>query len=111
MRQTICTCDRCHKTIKGKTFKIQIDSGFFVNPFENFGKYDFCESCTADIQIAIKDCINMTQDKVDESRIDDGKVMALWNAGWSLENIADEIRCSIKTVQKHIREMEEKKGE
>lgn len=53
----------------------------------------------------------MTQDKVDESRIDDGKVMALWNAGWSLENIADEIRCSIKTVQKHIREMEEKKGE
>lgn len=103
MRQTVITCDRCHKTIKGKTFKVQIDRCLSVNPFENYGKYDFCESCIADIQHAIKDCIDMTQDKVDECKIDDGKVMALWNAGWTLENIADEFRCSVKTIQKHIR--------
>lgn len=115
MRQTVFTCDKCYKTINGKAYKIH----FFENVTEtweksiftqmeniNLTEFDLCEKCTAEIQ----DLIYGRKEKT-MFKIDDGKMMALWKAGWSLEDIADEFRCSIQMVQKHIREMEEKKGE
>lgn len=33
---------------------------------------------------------------------DEGKARALRNAGWSLEKIADEMRCSAQTVANHL---------
>ena len=36
--------------------------------------------------------------------VDVGKMKALRKAGWSMTKIADEMRCSISTVSKHLRE-------
>ena len=39
--------------------------------------------------------------------IDDGKILALRKAGWSLQKIADEMHLSYTTVQNHLKNMEE----
>ena len=40
--------------------------------------------------------------------LDDGKILALRNAGWSLEKIADEMNCSPQTVANHLERMKKK---
>ena len=35
-------------------------------------------------------------------KLDHGKIMALYQGGWSVANIADEMRCSEQTVRNHI---------
>lgn len=37
--------------------------------------------------------------------IDDGKIRALKNAGWSVPKIADEMRCSEVTIYNHLKKM------
>ena len=34
--------------------------------------------------------------------IDHGKICALYNAGWTLKNIAEECKCSISSVNNHL---------
>lgn len=41
------------------------------------------------------------------SNLDDGKIMALRRAGWSMAKIAEEFGVSSVTIGKHIRRMEE----
>lgn len=40
--------------------------------------------------------------------LDDGKILALRNAGWTLEKIADEMNCSVQTVANHLERMKKK---
>lgn len=40
--------------------------------------------------------------------IDDGKIRALKNAGWSVPKIADEMKCSEVTIYSHLKKMSEK---
>ena len=42
-------------------------------------------------------------------RVDRGKVMALFDAEWSVAKIADEMQCSTTTVKKIIEEEEDKR--
>lgn len=35
-------------------------------------------------------------------QIDDGKIKALRNAGWTLDKIADEMGCTATTISKHL---------
>lgn len=40
--------------------------------------------------------------KTAPKKIDHGKIIALYKAGWSVAKIADEMRCSDQTVRNHI---------
>lgn len=35
--------------------------------------------------------------------IDHGKLVALFNAGWTVKNISDELGCSLQTVVNHLK--------
>lgn len=61
-------------------------------------------------------CLNQkagNPDKKEGKRklIDRGKVAALKNAGWSVKDIADEMRCSDKTIYYVLKKLEETKDE
>ena len=43
--------------------------------------------------------------------VDHGKIIALHNANWKNKEIADEMKISIPTVIKHIKDEEEKNGQ
>ena len=38
-------------------------------------------------------------------KIDRGKVSALYNGGWSVEDIAEEMKCSAQTIRNIVKEM------
>ena len=40
-------------------------------------------------------------------KIDHGKIIALYKAGWSVAKIADEMGCTAQTVRNHIRQEEQ----
>lgn len=44
-------------------------------------------------------------------RLDQDRVMALYNAGWSVMKIADEVRCSVQKVCQIVKEEEDKNAE
>ena len=46
--------------------------------------------------------------KKEKNPLDDGKILALRNAGWTLEKIAEEMHCSPQTVVNHLERMKKK---
>lgn len=49
--------------------------------------------------------------KTSKRKVDDGKILALYKAGWSCPKIADEMGCSVPTVIDHLKNMGEYKKE
>lgn len=49
--------------------------------------------------------------KAPPRQLDHGKIIALYNAGWSYQQIADEMRCTMQTVLNHVKKEEAKKAE
>lgn len=109
MRQTVYKCDRCKKDIKKSSYvlrwyntKPDRDDGIFV--INDFNEMDLCEQCMARVRNAIRRA--MVPDETDTKRVlDDGKIGALREAGWSLKAIAEEMGCSIPTVHNHLKAM------
>lgn len=81
MQRTIWICDYCHQEIKGELTQA-------------FG-YDLCEECTQTIQTAVNDIINNT------ATADYSTAQALRDAGWSVKDIAKELRVPPKNIYNH----------
>lgn len=117
MRQTVYKCDRCKKDITKNAyvlrwFKTKPDSDNGVYAIQDLNQMDLCEPCMAKLRNAIRRA--MVLDEVDTKRVlDDGKIGALREAGWSLKAIAEEMGCSIQTISNHLKAMgkEEEDGQ
>lgn len=118
----VIICDRCKAVIPpgGKIGKISLTWTITANgdpdPEERnpYDALDFCEVCMDSIREMIEDEPKKPKAaepvKMRGSRIDAGKIMALWKTGtWTLEKIAEECKCSVTTVQRVIKEENKKK--
>lgn len=45
---------------------------------------------------------NKENPKPEKKKVDHGRIMALYKAGWTIKNIADDVGCSVQTVYTHI---------
>lgn len=83
------------------------------NPFEGM---DFCEDCMQDINEFINRSTKMKPKakrqvkggdeptKTRKNAVDKGKVHALYKAGWTQAKIAEEMGCSVGTVNSILKE-------
>lgn len=44
------------------------------------------------------------------NKLDHGKILALYRAGWRVADIADEMRCTTASVYQHVKREKEKLG-
>ena len=101
MRKVIYICDKCGEHSESAMFRIE--------------DFDVCDKCFEQLKNMVSKWIGNTNEpkqtekvKKEPKKIDDGKIKALRNAGWTLKAIAEEIGCSQPTVLKHLRDMEER---
>lgn len=111
----VTICDRCGAVIPpdGKIGKISwiITINGENQEESHYEGMDFCEVCMNAIRETIGGKPKAAEPvKMRGSRIDAGKIMALWKTGtWTLEKIAEECKCSVTTVQRVIKEENKKK--
>lgn len=110
----VVRCDRCGKDIPiaGERSvgyvsfswrELHGDDLVDDNPYE---KWDFCPECMAEIKACIekKDPAREAKPRK-EKVIDKGKIDALWDAGWSEEMIAAEMKLTEKKVKEILAEL------
>lgn len=123
----IITCDRCGATLPEPEYEnagyVSLQwrgirtSELTENPFED---WDLCEDCFNDIEKFIKikplkaekekkfkEVIESVDagKKQKEAKIDKGTVGALYDAMWSVREIAKEVKCSDERVRQILREI------
>ena len=119
-------CDRCGKEMPWKDTDnvghvalrwkdIRTDELAGLNPYEDV---EFCDDCMK----AISDFIEQKPEVVSldppaavekpkasaKKKIDTGKLQALYEAGWPVPKIADELGCSDKAVYYHLNKLDVK---
>lgn len=104
MKKTIYMCDRC-----GKIIDTQDWFTVFYGVTSSESNVTKTEKLFDDI---CRDCMGKMKGNTQETPVkaapakrkafDEGKARALRNAGWSLEKIADEMKCSPQTVANHL---------
>ena len=118
MRHVTYTCDRCGKTIKELPWTVLVTQ-FMHTPLEDpedanlddpfdLGERDFCEDCVkkvADMLEGEEEAAPEETKKSNQSTLDDGKIGALRDAGWTLKQIGEELHCSVQTVANHLKAM------
>lgn len=124
MRKTVFYCDRCGRQIDAEVYQIGTR---FLNAEEGteIDSENLAELCM--------DCHNETEEMTtwmilhpeihfdggrqitpqkpkdpkkqgNRKQIDLGKIAALYNAGWSVRNIAAEMHCAEQTIRNHLQE-------
>ena len=91
LKQIIYVCDKCKRQIK--------------EPNTVLDDLDLCEGCMKELRQLIK---NWIEPQKPEKKLDDGKMKALRDAGWTFKDIAEEVHCSPQTVINHLNAMAEK---
>ena len=124
----VIRCDRCGKDVDpdavGRISTVFASeslapSDTSANPFD---KMDYCEDCMNEITAFIKSTPKMKAKKkpakekpvqvkggdksprTGRKPIDRGKIRALHEAGWTMAKIADDVQCSIATVNNVLKE-------
>jgi len=93
MKKVIFVCDRCGWQMTEPWVTIPIETG----------ERHLCEFCTEKILAALLELKGPKEEEPKEEkpkrkRIDQGKVLALAKAGWTVAKIADEMDCSVQSV-------------
>lgn len=103
MKHITYTCDRCGK----KTNKA---GGV---PIAGLEEVDLCCECGQKLQKLVKNWLTseITTNSEEPKQIDDGKIKALRDAGWTTTAIAEEIGCSQPTICNHLKAMGYGKGD
>ena len=122
MKQLVYLCDKCGKPITKDVYRLYVG---IVNPetddapecyeLNGTGDRTFCSKCLAEID---KEIAKLVDEKVIEGPskektkkkkpIDDGKIAALRDGGWSLGAIADELGCCPQTIANRLNAMGKK---
>lgn len=100
MKLVTCICDRCKLEIEGDSIAINpiwqsplgVKKGYV---FEDSTKREYCTECAEKIYKFMQTAPVVKQKR----EIDKGKIVALRQAGWSLDKIADEVGCSVFTCR------------
>lgn len=109
MKKIIYICDKCGKEIQDEIFPI--------------GKvFDLCPDCADKFQNVLAGFLNQKEEQPKPEpekpkkgvkgnggarhkvKLDLGKVGALYAAGWSVKQIAEEMNCSDQTIRNHLNE-------
>lgn len=89
--------------------EIQIEPLSPPDPIRSFEEHDFCLECLLNI---LTYAITAPKEKLEAKakateKVDVGKIGALYKAGWSAKEIADELHCSEGTVYYHLKRIKE----
>lgn len=113
MREIVYKCDKCKKSITGKTYGLMVlaTEGEVTEPSssDDIIDFDLCEKCMTSLREIIRNYVAGIEEPETGKTIDDGKIKALRDAGWTLNAIAEEIGCSVPTVSNHLEAMGYKK--
>ena len=107
MKRIIYTCDYCGKEITGDVFTFRIakrlkDGMDFSCSMEGMDP-DLCADCIPAWLEAVKPNLpEAPKKKAERKPLDMGKVLALRNAGWSLERIDNEMNVSPQTIANRL---------
>ena len=106
-------CDRCGKEMPWKDIRTEELAG--LNPYEDV---EFCDDCMRAIAAFIEqkpEVVSLDPPAAAEKpkasakkKIDTGKLQALYEAGWPVPKIADELGCSDKAVYYHLNKLDVK---
>ncbi len=121
MKQFTYICDRCGRPIAKDVYRLYVG---IVNPetddspecyeLNEIGDSVYCSKCLSEVDKIIYSATfgpkEETPKKVTKpkKKIDDGKIQALRDAGWTLKAIADEIGCCEQTVLNRLNALEKK---
>ncbi len=138
MRVETIVCDKCGKPVVGDPFSVQITAGeaqkdsLYAEPdgkkdsmYAELGGREFCEKCagrvfamlmgkdkkTEKAREANGDSATASQKKETSKRqkkLDKGKMMALKNAGWSNQQIAEELGTTEACIATYISQIRRK---
>lgn len=116
MKKTMYICDSCGKEITSEewysVFYGQTNSESNVTKTQTLFE-DICDDCMENLK-AMFQSGNLVKKMPVQSKgkpqaepkkrqpFDEGKARALRNAGWSLEKIAEEMKCTPSTVSYHL---------
>ena len=121
-------CDRCGKELPWKDTDnvghvalrwkdIRTDELAGLNPYEDV---EFCDDCMRAISdfiekkpaiVAVEPAAAEKPKASAKKKIDTGKLQALYEAGWPVPKIADELGCSDKAVYYHLNKLDVKGDE
>lgn len=118
MRKVIC--NRCGADISNQDEvgyiamnHREIKSGFLPDNNVHEDK-DFCETCMAEIEEFVNLTVKRKKSRsnvVKNKEIDAGRVMALYDAGWTYIAIANDMSVTIRSVQEIVEKEKNKKNE
>ena len=127
MREVTIKCDLCDKVIEGepigywlcRTDRLSQDvTEDFFHP-----ELDICDTCADELTAKISDLFRENKKKEREKAaaekksaekpkggcpgkdLDEGKIRALRDAKWTLEQIAEEMGCSTQTIANRLKKM------
>lgn len=114
MKQLVYSCDKCGNLITKDIYRLYVG---IVNPetddapecyeLNETGDKTFCSKCLAEIDKEIvkfvdkKDLPSKGKTKK-EKPMDDGKIAALRDGGWTLKAIAEELGCCPQTIANRL---------
>ena len=107
MKKVIYACDLCGANMEEPWVMFQVEDG-------EAGERQLCQMCAERIRAAFPQTTKAEEPKEEKpkrKRIDQGKVLALAKAGWTVAKIADEMDCSYPTVRNIIKAVKEKEAE
>lgn len=131
MKQLVYSCDKCGKPITKDIYRLYVgivspetDDAPECYELNGLGEAVFCSKCLAEIDKEVVNSIekNDRLDKIIEEAsakkdlpskgktkkkkpIDDGKIAALRDGGWTLEAIAEELGCCPQTIANRLNAM------
>ena len=94
MKKVIYACDLCGWQMVEPWMMFQVEDG-------EAGERHLCQMCAERIRAAFPQTTKAEEPKEEKpkrKRIDQGKVLALAKAGWTVAKIADEMSCSVQAV-------------
>ena len=111
-------CDLCNRIFENKSEMVMCRLNPMTEQDTDFyrdGYFHTCYPCADRILNVFKEAGEKTGTPKEikvitagtpiKSKLDDGKIKALREAGWSLEKIADEMGCTPQTVANHLNAM------
>lgn len=104
MLKTVYVCDKCKREIEAPWLVVAEGlKNSADDPSELTDRMDLCGDCAGDwAKMKASWLADKPRGKTGRKPLDHEKIVALYNAGWHYEDIADELKCSPETVKTHV---------
>lgn len=96
MKKTVYECDKCHAEAESMMTHIEMDAK----------EWHLCPACMKRFEDWLDEPIKITAPATQKLKgckvMDEGKIKALYEGGWSIAKIADEMGASESTISKRL---------